>query len=161
MLREDCKVGMIVHFGRAGGQQTKGVVTKTNRLKAKVKLLESRGNGRGSHVGAEWGVPYSMMVACDSDGKVMETKPETINYSPFQDMVDQKILEAINDVYNGLSPENLFCDGEISRSEAEKKRSKLNRQLKGLFQAFGRPVDEMTAYHWLEQKRNSRKNVVE
>lgn len=153
MLRENCRVGLEVFFGRENGQQTKGVVTKMNRLKAKVKLLESRGNGRGSHVGAEWGVPYSMMVACGENGNVAENKPEPINYSPFQDFVDQKILEAINHVYNCLSPENLFCDGEISRAEAEKKRTKLNRQLKGLFQAFGRPVDEMTAYEWLKQKQ--------
>lgn len=156
MLREDCKVGMVVFFGRANGERTKGVVTKLNRLKAKVKLLETRGNGRGSEVGSEWGVPYSMMLACDDNGNIQPNKPQPIAYSPFQDMVDQKILEAINHVYNCLSPENLCCDGEISRSQVEVRRNKLNRQLKGLFQAFGRPVDEATAYEWWKQKQESK-----
>lgn len=158
MLHEDCKVGMIVVFGRDNGEQTKGIVTKKNRLKAKVKLLETRGNGRGSEVGSEWGVPYSMMTACDDKEAVVHNKPEPINYSPFQDLVDQKILEAINHAYNCLSPENLSCDGEISRSQIEARRSKLNRQLKGLFSAFGRPVDEDVAYEWWKQKQEKQRS---
>lgn len=60
MQREQCKVGMEVTFGRANGEQTKGVVLKCNPKKAKIRSSEAR----GVHIaGAIWNVPYSMLRA--------------------------------------------------------------------------------------------------
>jgi len=59
MLRENCKIGMEVIFGRGRGEKTRGIVRKINLKKAKVEILEDRGSR--SPKGAEWGVPYSMM----------------------------------------------------------------------------------------------------
>ena len=60
MLRENCKVGLEVTFGRTAGEKTKGVVVKCNPRKAKVRTTEAR----GVHIaGAIWSVPYSMLTA--------------------------------------------------------------------------------------------------
>ena len=61
MNHEQCRVGMQVFFGRENGEKTLGEVIRKNPTKAVVRTLESRGDGRGSFVGAEWRVPYSML----------------------------------------------------------------------------------------------------
>lgn len=60
MLREQCKVGMTVTFGRVAGEKTTGVVEKLNPSKAKVRTTEARGR---TPAGTIWSVPYSMLKA--------------------------------------------------------------------------------------------------
>lgn len=154
MLFSDCRVGMEVLFGRGNGEYTRGIVEKMNRVKAKVRTNENRGS---TVAGTVWSVPYALMNP-SSGGvpqNVQPTQPEPIKYNPFQDPVEIKILEAINIVYNRLSPENLSCDGELPISVINKNRAKLNRQLRGLFQVLGREVDEMVAYNWSREKMES------
>jgi len=152
MLMHECRVGMEVIFGRGNGEQTRGIVTKLNRVKAKVKTNDSRGV---APAGVEWSVPYSMMRP--ADGSVSISAPAMdIPYSPFTNRVDDLILQAINACYSELSPENLTCDGEASPAQISAKRAKFNRQLRGLFAAYGREVDENTAFKWSQEKRNSR-----
>jgi hypothetical protein len=139
---------MEVIFGRGNGEQTRGTVTKLNRVKAKVKTIDARGV---AFAGAEWSVPYSMMrPAGGAVGQVVNQQPP-IAYFPFSH-IDNLILEAINACYSELSPENLTCDGEASPAQVNAKRVKLNRQLRGLFQAYGREVDEKTALCWFQEK---------
>lgn len=156
MLREQCTVGMKVYFGRENGQSTEGVVVKVNAKKAKVKTLEARGK---FPAGAVWSVPYSMLSTTGDVAPVAPVKPDPIVYSPFQDHVEQLVLEAINSVYSGLSPENLTCDGEAPRHLIEARRRKLHRQLKGLFAAFGREVDENEAFDWWQSRRDYKNNT--
>jgi len=154
MLKENCRVGMEVIFGRGDGEQTRGVVTKINRVKAKVRTTESRGN---TAAGIVWSVPYSMMEPLANGGvlaPIRNVADEPVEYSPFQNHSDVLILEAINCVYNELSPENLCCDGELPIHLVHKKRGDLNRKLDGLFKAFGRPVSETVAWEWSEKKRD-------
>lgn len=72
MNREDCKVGMDVTFGYENGEKTLGKVIKINQVRAKVQILEERGQGHGGAVGKTWGVPYSMM---EPVSKSTTTKP--------------------------------------------------------------------------------------
>jgi len=51
---------------------------------------------------------------------------------------DTEILRDIRRVECGLSPENLHCDGEISRSAANAKRIRLEKELKDLMKELGR-----------------------
>lgn len=160
MRIEDCRVGMEVIFGRGNGEHTRGVITKINRAKAKVQTTENRGQ---TTAGTVWSVPYSLMEPAGSAGNTgveYSTKVSLppISYHPFQDYVEQLILEAINCVHSNLSPENLTCDGEASAALISQRRAKLNRQLKGLFQAFGREVDENTAYKWMMERNEYNKN---
>lgn len=153
MLITDCRVGMEVIFGRGNGEQTRGVIEKINRTKAKVRTIESRGK---TMAGTVWSVPYSLMTMASNSTVTKVTIP--VPYSPFQDRVEQTILEAINMVYNQLSPELLTCDGEATASQVSMKRNRLNRQLSGLFQAFGREIDEDVAFNWWKQKQEYQRN---
>lgn len=65
MLKEECKIGLRVYFGRPNGNKTLGEVTKLNAVMAKVKLLEDRGDN--AHIGEIWSVPYSLMTCADDE----------------------------------------------------------------------------------------------
>lgn len=159
MLKEACRKGMKVYFGRSQGEKTLGEVVKLNPTKAKVRTLESRGNGRGSVVGTEWGVPYSMMTPAEGEvgivvpglAKVIASQREHLTYNPFT-YIENLILEAILSCYSGLSPENLSADGEASMTHIRTTRARLERQLRGLQSAYGRHVDEAEAYGWSGSK---------
>lgn len=153
MQFSDCRVGMEVIFGRGNGEYTRGIIEKMNRVKAKVRTTENRGK---TSSGTVWSVPYSLLqIANESTTPV---QPEPIKYNPFQGYIETMILDAINAVYSELSPENLTCDGEASLGLINQKRTKLNRQLRGLFHAFGRDVDENTAYQWAKEKQEYERN---
>jgi hypothetical protein len=146
MRFEDCRLGMEVIFGRGNGEQTRGVIVKINRAKAKVQTNENRGR---TQAGTVWSVPYSLMEPANANVPAgMRAVALPIAYSPFQNFVEVKILEAINGIYSSLSPENLTCDGELEPTLVNQRRTKLNNQLKFLCQALGREVNETTAYQW-------------
>jgi hypothetical protein len=164
---------MVVEFGRENGERTKGVIVKMNPKKAKVRIIESRGEGRGSQAGSQWGVPYSMMIAVQdattetaivmqsfvqpdnpafkafAQAKSMADQP--VPYSPFAH-VDNLVLEAIYITHMELSPENL-CDGELPMHAVNARRSKLNARLTYLYKAFGREVSESAVCDWMDEKR--------
>jgi len=50
------------------------------------------------------------------------------------------------DVYTSLSPENLFCDGELPRSQVASRAAAYHRALKALFIEAGREITESEAY---------------
>lgn len=149
--RQDFKKGQKVYFGRPNGEQTLGKIEKLNPSKAKVKTLEGRGNGRGGVAGAVWTVPYSLMRPADTDAKPGEVAPpvpkEPLTYNPFGG-IDNLILEALLSVYSGLSPENLTADGELGRTQVQRRYAELQRQRRGLILALGREVDEAEVYGW-------------
>lgn len=154
----DCRVGMEVIFGRGNGEYTRGVIEKINRAKAKVRTTENRGK---TVAGTVWSVPYSLLQPANAQGDLFQpvaVDPPLV-YHPFQSFVEVKILEAINAVYTDLSPENLTCDGELPMNVVNQRRAKLNRQLRGLFQALGRDVDEITAYKWQESREEHQKKM--
>ena len=59
---------------------------------------------------------------------------------------EQTILKAISGVYGRMSPENLSCDGEGSRSHMQRTRSMCTRALRALQTELGRKVDESEAF---------------
>jgi len=150
MLIHEARVGMVVEFGRENGEWTRGEIVKINPSKAKVKTLENRGAGRGSHEGAVWSVPYSMMRPF-SHGPIKNLADEPFPYNPFHD--DNLVMEAIVDIYARLSPEWLTCDGEKPRHQIISDKNRLERKLGFLFQAIGRPVSEGVAFGWDTEKR--------
>ena len=57
--------------------------------------------------------------------------------------LDKEIITEINNVECNLSPENLFCDGERSRTEARKIERQLTKQYNNLIKELGRyPTSE-------------------
>jgi hypothetical protein len=164
MLRENCRVGMKVYFGRRNGEKTHAKVTKMNGKTAKCETLEERGYNRPA--GQEWNVPYSLMTPVDSSVTptvpsmpVSESVPEApiLVYNQFDE--DNLILEAIFGVYNDLSPENLSCDGELPMSQINARRTRLNRKLRGLCMAMGRDISEDEIYQWWQDKESKQRNV--
>jgi len=156
MLKQDCKVGMVVSFGRPNGEQTLAEVVKLNPAKAKLRTLEVRGNGRPA--GEPWNVPYSMMTASSfrernstaSDVKVVAVSTP-LAYNPFDE--NNGFYELILRCYSSLSPENLTGDGELPHAVVSRRRTELNRKLRGLFIAVGRDVSESEVYAWDGSKR--------
>lgn len=59
---------------------------------------------------------------------------------------DEEILKSARGVYSSLSPENLTCDGELSRSAVASRRAMLNRALRALEAERGRKISEREAY---------------
>lgn len=152
MLVHEAHVGMKVVFGRGNGEQTLGEIIKVNPSKAKVKTLESRGNGRGSMVGAVWTVPYSLMKPADGQ-TAPQADPADAPLPVYMNYGDARIMEAIIDCYTRLSPEYLTADGERPMNEVVRLRNSLNLRLSHLFKALGRPVGESAAYQWEEERK--------
>lgn len=76
----------------------------------------------------------------------------TLDFNPFP-LVENLILEAIEACYWEMSPERLYCDGEVSRSEVVGTSKRLERQLAGLQFALGRAVSEFEILELSEAKR--------
>lgn len=158
---------MEVVFGRNNGEKTRGVVVKLNSKTAKVRVLENRGN---SNAGAVWSVGYGLLQPSlggthtqpSLTESPLDVKPVAVRrpivYNQFQDHTEQLIMEAINNCYSQLSPEWLTCDGEAPAHLVKQRAARLNRILRGLFQALGQEVDEMTAYQWWEDKQKQKQS---
>ena len=144
--------GMKVYFGRSHGEKTLGEIVKCNEKKAKVKILEERGGGRGSEVGAVWNVPYSMMEPANTQDITQVYTLPKLDYNMFGSQVENLILEAIYAAHCDLTPENLSHDGELSATRINEKRATLLRQLKGLQAALGREVTEAQIDEWHNDK---------
>ena len=132
-------MGERVLFGRDSGEKTLGEVIKVNRAKLRVKQLEGRGTLRSYPVGTVWTVPPSLCQKTDASGAPV---PE----APKPKRPEAIILEDIRRIYSRLSPENLHCDGEISRSAAARRGAALRRQLAECFKELGRRVSEDEAF---------------
>lgn len=149
---KDCKVGMKVLFGRQNGETTLGEITKVNGVKCKVKQLESRGTMKAYPVGTIWTVPASLMVpTVTSPGgwQAAVTPNPNITFVggiPAAKRPDAEIMNDIASYYGQLSPENLYCDGEISRSAGQRRATVINARLRELFTEIGRKVSEDEAY---------------
>ena len=63
---------------------------------------------------------------------------------------ESEIMGDIVEVYCSLSPENLSCDGMLSRSEIQKKYTSLDKRLKTLLKELGREVSESEAFGYGE-----------
>ena len=63
------------------------------------------------------------------------------------------LIERIANVYCAMSPENLYCDGEISVAAGFRKLRKLKAELARLLKEYGRPVDECEAYELARKER--------
>lgn len=163
MRREDCRIGMPVMFGRGNGEQTKGVIVKLNDKSAKVKTTEDR--GRNHPAGVVWGVGYGLISPLDPKDQAAVAEAaqaipaptaRVLKYNPFSQ--DNLILEAVLQVYSGLEPESLTCDGEASPAHIRSKRTELNRKLKGLQYALGYEITASESFDWFQSKQEYDRN---
>lgn len=61
---------------------------------------------------------------------------------------EKEIMADFADAWTGLSPENLSCDGEASRTHVRNTRIILERKIAALTLEFGREVGEEEAYNY-------------
>ena len=151
MLKSECYVGQQVYFGRPNGEKTLGKIVRINQKTASVDALEGRGSRED---GGKWLVGFSLLTAhlpnnvADSPDRFAQLKDGgPIAYDPFN-VIDNVILSSIADCYNGLSPENLYADGERSREEAQARARTIQSELKKLQCQLGRLVSEDQAFDW-------------
>jgi hypothetical protein len=135
----DIKKGDRVYFGRTHGEKTLGEVVKVNRVKVKVKQLDTRGTYRSYQVGTIWTVPLSLLTKVDSSGQAVVEPPKPKR-------PEAEIMNEIQWIYCQLSPENLSCDGEASFTYMRRMSTRLNQRLRECFQELGRRVSECEAY---------------
>lgn len=154
MLYHEARLNMYVIFGRATGEQTLGKIVKTNPKKAKVETCEQRGYGRGSEAGTVWGVPYSMMRPA-TEKEVQEAGVSVSPAKAATPVNENEIMAEINGLYTQLSPENLTCDGELSRNQIAIKYRSLQSQLQAMFRKLGRTVSEDEAFSWYLAQRKA------
>lgn len=75
---------------------------------------------------------------------------------PASPRTEDEIMADFSAAYNGLSPENLCCDGELPMHAVSRKRALLNRWLRELTTELGRGVSENEASDWwMKNRRNS------
>jgi hypothetical protein len=67
---------------------------------------------------------------------------------------EKEHMEWFSRLSNELSPENLHCDGEISRTAARKKYYALKAEWKEVEKSLGRKVDEEDVWAWERKNRN-------
>jgi hypothetical protein len=125
---------------RTNGEQTLGEVVKVNRVKVKVKQLESRGVYKTHPVGTIWTVPVSLLSKVRVNG-IGVSEPEPTPKRP-----ESEVLSEIRGIYSRLSPENLWCDGEASVSHVRRVGAALRRRLRECERELGRKVSEGEAY---------------
>lgn len=63
-------------------------------------------------------------------------------------LTENEILEKILICYCALSPENLSCDGELSRSATMQRYIDVDKELKLYFKMLGREVSENEIWQW-------------
>ena len=133
-----------MRFGRPNGQQTLAEIVKINGVTVVVRTLEVRGVQKTYPIGTEW------KVTMVDDGVRGALKASQQPSRP-----EQAVLNDIVSVYFWLSPENLTCDGELSRTAVRRRKTMFNAQLRELFHELGREVTEDEAYEGRQKEPQS------
>lgn len=84
-------------------------------------------------------------------GRFRDLTPDQVQTAVRRD--DAAIVSECMGVYSGLSPENLWCDGERSRSQAQAAAARLNRALRALGREAGRKITEDECYRAYDASR--------
>jgi len=67
-------------------------------------------------------------------------------------MLTEALKRKFETLSNNLSPENLCCDGELSRAQVRVRYRKLKRQWAALEKKAGRKVSEDEVWDWFWKK---------
>lgn len=132
------------YFGRRRGEKTLGEIVKVNRKTVKVRQLESRGTLKDHPVGTVWTVPHALWTPEDA-GRPAYSTPRPAP-APTPKRPDAEILADLRSVDCALSPENLTCDGELSRSAVRRRYSELKRRERALLAELGRKPTSSELY---------------
>lgn len=134
MTTPSFNVGDEVVFGRPNGEQTRGRVVRVNRKSISIEQMGERGTHRIRKAGTKWRVHPSLVRLANGAAPAPKAKRP-----------DVLIIQDLRRVESGLSPENLWWDGERSASQARAAERRLNAEKRRLLRELGRQPthDEM------------------
>ena len=126
------RVGDLVQFGRPNGEQTEGRVVRVNAASVTIEQTEQRGVSRVREAGTKWRVHPSLVRLVSNGG----TAPAPV--APKAARSEADLLAALRRIEASLSPENLYWDGERSRTAARAAERRLMAERKALVAELGR-----------------------
>ena len=66
-------------------------------------------------------------------------------------MTENEIMEELLDLSCALSPENLSCDGELSRNRVRTRYRRLMKKWRDLEKKLGRTITEEEVWEWKQK----------
>ena len=135
-MNNEIKKGDTVTFGRPNGEKTIGTVVRVSAKSYTIAQLEERGTQRTRSVGTKWRVAKSLVRPANPVdlGRLANGTAS----APAPKRSDAEIIAELRDIEGRLSPENLFMDGERSRTAARREERKLNTVRARLIRELGR-----------------------
>lgn len=127
-VAERCEKGDVVIFGRPSGEKTVGRVVRVNAATYTIETLEERGTKRSHTAGGKWRVAK----------KLVQLRDRTLTTPEAPKRTDAEIIADLQGIESRLSPENLFMDGERSRTAARREERKLIAVRRKLIAELGR-----------------------
>jgi hypothetical protein len=100
-----------------------------NAASITIEQTEARGQTRVREAGAKWRVHPSLVRLVG--GASAAPAPKAARS-------EADLIAALRRIENSLSPENLFCDGERSRTEARRAEARLMAERRTLVAELGR-----------------------
>lgn len=134
---------------------------RSNRIAAKAVLsfnpgdrVTFKGKYGVTEVGTVQDVNQKTVTVMTDSGKGWRVAPSLLSILTLENKPpvlspkrsEKEILKDLLGVFCSLSPENLTCDGELPRSEVNRRSAKLNAEKRKLFAELGREVDESEVY---------------
>lgn len=145
-VAERCEKGDVVIFGRPSGEKTVGRVVRVNAATYTIETLEERGTKRLHTAGGKWRVAKKLVRKAESTEITawLSTNGRAPKVRKVK-RVDRAILYDLQGIESRLSPENLFMDGERSRTAARREERKLVAVRRKLVAELGREpsLDEL------------------
>ena len=132
------RVGDLVQFGRPNGEQTEGRVLRVNAASITIEQTEQRGVTRVREAGAKWRVHPSLVRLVSNGGTAPAPVAPKPPVAPKAARSEADLLAALRRIEASLSPENLYWDGERSRTAARAAESRLMAERKALVAELGR-----------------------
>ncbi len=114
--------------------------------KATISRLASELSDKQEWERAHNGTPYPKASFAQRAFHDIKTQLGIPSEAPKPARPEATVLADIRSIYAQLSPENLSCDGELSRSAQLTRSRHLNSKLRELFREIGRTVSESEAY---------------
>ncbi len=91
---------------------------------------------------------FPLLAEWTKNGKVFKLPKDAVNPNIITGLTEAAKQEFLS-LASRLSPENLHCDGEVSRTEANRRRAAINREWKDLEQRVGRKITEDQVWTWV------------
>lgn len=71
-------------------------------------------------------------------------------------MTETELMNALVNLASRLSPENLTCDGELSKRQVQIRLRQIKAEWKDLEKQLGRSITEDEVWRWYMQNRHSK-----